>query len=152
VDRILQKQRADQRAAEDAAREKVKQTALVSQANTQTMESTPSVPPAVRMDNRPGSPPPPSVASTGTKSTLSKGFSRVSSMLRPSTASSSPSVSSLSETLPQADSTKATSSDNISSLLPPRPTSARPITPGPHVTPMRDIGTLARFVPCCSHL
>lgn len=140
VDRILQRQKVE--AAENTAREKAKQTALVSQSSPGA-SSTP-VPP-IPKDTRPVSPPP-SITSSATETTLGEGSNdrdkhRPQSMLRnlrkKIIGDNSP------PQIPGAlpiEHHVAPPSGNTPLLMPPRPNPSRPATPGPSVTPMSNIG------------
>ncbi|KAI0083802.1 hypothetical protein BDY19DRAFT_975723 [Irpex rosettiformis] len=146
VDRILQKQRAEERVAEEAAKERAKQTALVSQPTSQSQASSA---PAKPTDTRPGSPLPPSLASTGTETTLmddatEKGKQRPHSAFLPRLNNWKNKMlgnEQVPGALPIDDHQEPSTSGNNPVLMPPRPSASRPITPGPHITPMRDIET-----------
>ncbi|KAI0701855.1 hypothetical protein BC835DRAFT_1435271 [Cytidiella melzeri] len=157
VDRILQKQREEERVAKDAARERAKQTALVSQTTPMvpfdggsnlvvSNESAPSIP----TGTRPTSPRPVSVASTRTESTLMddavvESKPRPHSALRPLMNNWKRKVMGNEQPrspLPADEqSEKSAPSVHESALLPPRPASSRPVTPKTQITPMRDIET-----------
>ncbi|KAI0342553.1 hypothetical protein BDW22DRAFT_1484759 [Trametopsis cervina] len=142
VDRILQKQKIEERAAEDAARERAKQVKLASQPTP----TIPSVPPTISMDTRPTSPPL-SVSSAGTEATLAAdGHEQRKSL----TQSMRGPLSNWKRKLighdgiasqPPSSQPVAESTENAPLLAPPRPSPSRPVTPGSHVTPLRNIET-----------
>ena len=152
VDRILQKQRAERQAAEDAAKEKARQSTLVSDETKDGGQGPPPVPP------RPGSLPP-GVAlpsSNTSESTLSDSDHTRGTAIRNSIGDFSrrflgkgraPIIPGSMPEGPETNGTRDVSPNptqgpvngNLPLLPPPRPNASRPQTPGPSVTPMSNI-------------
>jgi len=146
VDRILQKQRAEARAVQDAAQERAKPTSLVSHSTS----NTPKGPePSIPTDTRPSSP---SLISTGTEATLVDndggeiGKQRSQSVLRPLMNNWKRKIKRGDTGLPQLSDDQPIGIDDSSEihppplLVPPQPGPSR-ASAGPSVTPMRNIET-----------
>lgn len=150
MDRILQRQKAERQAAEDQAREKAKQTALVSHAETE-VRSPPPLPP-----NKPLSP------TNGSESTLvdekasrsnagirnsivnwkdrftgAKGGTVPGALPRSSEEGSEGRRSPAPQ--PPPNGLLGNQTNGMPLLPPPRPSASRPATPGPSVTPKNNI-------------
>ena len=154
VDRILQKQKAERQAAEDLARERLQQQRLVSEKTSQPPPLPPGKP-ATSMEPAPPSP--------DSSPTLNADRANLASGIRGSLGdfgrrflgrqrvpgifpdgheyegdgAVSERPAETQTTLPPND----RANGNLPLLPPPRPSPSRPLTPGPHVTPLSNIST-----------